>query len=59
MLGFKRNGKLLWKDLISQRLECMIELIIKANLLGPIEEYPLVLEYDLKETPSKMKAIKQ
>ena len=43
----------------AQGFECMIELIVKAGLLGAaIGEYPLVLEYNLKETPSKMKAIK-
>ncbi len=43
----------------AQGFECMIELIIKAGLLeAKISEYPLVLEYNLKETPSKMKAIK-
>lgn len=39
--------------------ECMVEIIAKAGLLGAkIEEYPLVLEYNLKETPSKMKVFK-
>lgn len=43
----------------AQGFECMIELIIKAGHLGAkIGEYPLVLEYYLKETPSKMKAAK-
>ncbi len=60
-VGFlKEMASFYGKDLIQAKgFECMIELIIKANLLGAnIEEYPLVLEYDLKETPSKMKAIK-
>lgn len=48
------------EDLIeAEGFECMIELIVKAGLLGArIGEYPLILEYNLKETPSKMKAVK-
>lgn len=43
----------------AQGFECMIELIIKAGFLGAkIDEYPLILEYNLKETPSKMKVMK-
>lgn len=43
----------------AEGFECMIELLVKAGLLkANIDEYPLVLEYNLKETPSKMKAIK-
>ncbi len=39
--------------------ECMIELIVKSGILGAkVGEYPLVLEYNLKETPSKMNASK-
>lgn len=39
--------------------ECMIEIIIKAGFLGAnIEEYPLILEYNLKTSPSKMKILK-
>lgn len=39
--------------------ECMIEIIVKAGILGAkIGEYPLILEYNLKETPSKMKVFK-
>lgn len=48
------------KDLIeADGFECMIELIVKAGILdGKISEYPLILEYNLKETPSKMNAFK-
>lgn len=39
--------------------ECMIELIVKAGILGArVCEYPLILEYNLKETPSEMDASK-
>ncbi len=48
------------KDIIQAKgFECMIELIVKAGLIGArIGEYPLVLEYNMKKTPSKMKVAK-
>lgn len=60
-IGFLNKMKDCYGEKLIQAhgFECMIELIIKAGLLGAkIDEYPLILEYNLKETPSKMKAIK-
>ena len=43
----------------AEGFECMIEIISKAGLVGAkIGEYPLILEYNLKETPSEMKVMK-
>lgn len=43
----------------SEGFECMMEVLVKANKIGvKIGEYPLVLEYNLKEGNSKMKVLK-
>ena len=60
-IGFLRRMREHYKDNLIEAdgFECMIELIVKAGILGGnIGEYPLVLEYNLKESPSKMKIIK-
>lgn len=46
--------------LVSSRgFECMVEILSKAGKLGVnVDEYPLVLEYNLKEGQSKMHIIK-
>ncbi|WFA08570.1 glycosyltransferase family 2 protein [Tissierella sp. Yu-01] len=60
-IEFLRKLKDFYKDKLieAKGFECMIELIIKAGKSGGrIEESPLVLEYNLKESPSKMKVVK-
>lgn len=60
-IGFLNKMKEQYRDEIVEAdgFECMIEIIVKAGILGAkIGEYPLILEYNLKETPSKMNATK-
>lgn len=39
--------------------ECMVEILVKSKALNvKAGEYPLVLEYNLKQSPSKMRAMK-
>jgi dolichol-phosphate mannosyltransferase len=60
-IGFLRKLKEHYKDKLieAKGFDCMIELIVKAGKLGgKIEELPLVLEYNLKESPSKMKVVR-
>jgi dolichol-phosphate mannosyltransferase len=43
----------------SRGFECMVEILAKAGKIGArIGEYPLVLEYNLKEGASKMRAVR-
>ncbi|MGO4889037.1 glycosyltransferase family 2 protein [Anaerobacillus sp. MEB173] len=49
------NGKVI----TSNGFECMVELLARFSKIGiKVGEYPLVLEYHLKETPSKMNVVK-
>lgn len=60
-IGFLRKLKDHYKGNLIEAdgFECMIEIIVKAGILGArIGEYPLILEYNLKESPSKMKVFK-
>ena len=60
-VGFLNKMKDYYKERLIEAdgFECMIELIVKAGILNArIGEYPLVLQYNLKETPSKMKAFR-
>lgn len=43
----------------SSGFECMVEILGRCSKAGVrVAEYPLVLEYDQKESPSKMKVLK-
>jgi len=43
----------------SSGFECMVEILGRCSKVGiKAAEYPLVLEYNLKEGPSKMKVVK-
>lgn len=47
------------KVITSNGFECMVEILARFSKIGVrAGEYPLVLEYHLKETPSKMKIVK-
>lgn len=56
-IGYFRNASYLYNDrlITSDGFECMVEILARFSKIGvDAGEYPLVLEYNLKETPSKM-----
>lgn len=56
-IGYFRQASHLYHDrlITSNGFECMVEILARFSKIGvDAGEYPLVLEYNLKETPSKM-----
>jgi len=56
----KKAQKMYGGNLVSASgFECMVEILGRFSKIGvKAKEYPLVLEYNLKESPSKMKVLK-
>ncbi|MGE5674902.1 MAG: glycosyltransferase family 2 protein [Mycobacterium leprae] len=59
-IGFLRKAMLRWGQLVTvPGFECMAEILAKCSRLGPkVAEYPLVLHYELKHGPSKMRILR-
>lgn len=60
-IGYLRKAVQMYDGhlITSSGFECMVEILARFSKLGiKAGEYPLVLEYNLKETPSKMKVVK-